>query len=159
MQPQIVEIPQKQLVGINLKMNLINNKTGQLWQSFSPRIKEIHNIVSPERYSLQVYPKDYFRQFNPQTEFIKWAAVEVSDTNNIPSGMEVYTLKAGLYAVFHYVGSSTDKSIFQYIYGEWIPKSGYILDDRPHFELLGKNYRNNNPNSEEDIYIPIKSIT
>ena len=159
MQPKIFKIEQKRFIGQNLKMNLINNTTGQLWQGFSPRIHEIHNKVSADRYSLQIYPADYFHQFNPQTEFNKWAAVEVNDITEIPTGMDILTINAGLYAVFHYTGSSADKSIFQYIYGEWVPKSGYALDNRPHFEVLGKNYRNNDPTSEEDIYIPIKSIT
>jgi AraC family transcriptional regulator len=32
----------------------------------------------------------------------------------------------------------------------------YELDDRPHFEILGDKYKNNDPNSEEEIWIPIK---
>jgi AraC family transcriptional regulator len=65
-------------------------------------------------------------------------------------------LQAGDYAVFNYRGSSADPRIFQYIYGEWIPNSEYVLDDRPHFEILGEKYKNNDPNSEEEIWIPIK---
>lgn len=29
----------------------------------------------------------------------------------------------------------------------WLPNSDYLLDDRPHFELLGDKYKNNDPNS------------
>jgi AraC family transcriptional regulator len=39
---------------------------------------------------------------------------------------------------------------------EWLPNSAYALDDRPHFEALGEQYKNNDPNSEEEIWIPIK---
>jgi AraC family transcriptional regulator len=69
--------------------------------------------------------------------------------------MDCLSLTGGLYAVFYYRGSSADPSIFQYIYGEWIPKSHYQLDDRPHFEVLGTNYKSNDPTSEEEIWIPI----
>jgi AraC family transcriptional regulator len=31
----------------------------------------------------------------------------------------------------------------------------FEVDDRPHFEILGIRYRNNDPNSEEEIWIPI----
>jgi AraC family transcriptional regulator len=32
----------------------------------------------------------------------------------------------------------------------------YFLDDRPHFEILGDKYKNGDPDSEEEIWIPIK---
>ena len=70
--------------------------------------------------------------------------------------MESFLLKKGLYAVFNYKGLSSDNSIFQYIFSKWIPESNYLLDDRPHFEILGVKYKNNDPNSEEEIWIPIK---
>ncbi len=35
-------------------------------------------------------------------------------------------------------------------------RSGYEMDTRPHFEILGAQYKNNDPDSEEDIYVPIK---
>ncbi|MBL7922291.1 MAG: GyrI-like domain-containing protein [Bacteroidia bacterium] len=70
--------------------------------------------------------------------------------------METFLLAGGLYALFDYKGSSGDPSIFQYIFGTWFPSSEYFLDDRPHFELLGDKYKNNDPTSEEEIWVPIK---
>lgn len=52
--------------------------------------------------------------------------------------------------------SVTVYSIFQYIFGTWLPASGYYLDNRPHFEILGHKYKNNDPDSEEEIWIPVK---
>lgn len=72
--------------------------------------------------------------------------------------MESFVLDGGLYAVFPYKGFSTDNSIFLYIFGTWLPNSGYTLDNRPQFEVLGKKYRNNDSNSEEEIWIPIKKV-
>ncbi len=37
-----------------------------------------------------------------------------------------------------------------------LPNSEYELENRPHFEVLGEKYKNNDPNSEEEIWIPIK---
>ena len=157
MEPRIELLPEKKLVGLHTKMSLIDNKTGQLWGQFGPRIKEIQNRVSIDKISMQVYPPLYYQQFKPTTVFSKWATVEVSDYENVPDGMDTFTLEYGLYAVFAYKGSSTDHSIFQYIFSQWLPQSNYQLDDRPHFEVLGPNYRNNDPDSEEDIWIPIKA--
>ena len=147
---------EKKLIGKRITMSLANNKTGELWKSFMPLRHEIKNVIGSDLFSLQTYGPDYFKTFNPTNEFEKWALVEVSDTKGIPNDMEVFNLPSGLYAVFFYKGLNTDPSIFQYIFSEWLPKSEYILDNRPHFEILGANYKNNDPESEEDIYIPVK---
>src|SRR5690606_22833685 len=97
-----------------------------------------------------------FLDFNPTNEFDRWATVEVADFDNVPIDMETFILPSGLYAVFEYQGLSTDNSIFQYILGKWLPESEYDLDDRPHFEVLGEKYKNNDPSSEEEIWIPIR---
>jgi AraC family transcriptional regulator len=153
--PRIEILKEKSLVGHNVKMSLTINKTGQLWKRFVPKIKEIKNRVTEDKISMQIYDSSYYQNFNPENEFEKWATVEVENFNEIPEGMETFTLKGGLYAVFDYKGSSSDSSIFQYIFWEWLPNSPYQIDDRPHFEVLGKNYKNNDPNSEEEIWIPI----
>ena len=58
--------------------------------------------------------------------------------------------------MFLYKGLSTDPTIFQYIFAEWLPKSDYLLDNRPHFEVLGEKAKLNDPNSEEEIWVPIR---
>ena len=155
MQPRIETLTEKKLIGKRMTMSLSNNKTGELWRSFMPRRREISNSLTSEMVSMQVYnqPVDLG---NLDQEFEKWAAVEVSDFGTIPDGMEIITLKGGLYTVFQYKGSSADTTIFQFIFGTWLPNSDYVLDNRPHFEILGDKYKNADPNSEEDIWIPIK---
>lgn len=155
-QPRIQVLSSKRLVGTSIKMSLANNRTFELWSSVMPKLKKMGYQPSDDKYSLQVYPKSYFNNFNPQAEFMKWAAVEVANFSKIPEEMDTFTLNEGLYAIFDYKGPSNDNSIFQYIYTSWLPNSNYILDDRPHFEVLGKNYKNNDSESEEEIWIPIR---
>jgi AraC family transcriptional regulator len=84
--------------------------------------------------------------------------VEVANFDQLPEGMETFVLSSGLYAVFHFIGSSESiSSFYQHIFTVWLPNSVYALDDRPHFEVLGEKYKNNDPNSEEEIWIPIKA--
>ena len=157
MQPKIQTLPEKKLVGKKLAMTFAHNRTGDLWRSFMPRRKEISNAIGTELYSLQIYPPLFFDNFDPDWQFEKWAAVEVADLLSIPEGMEPLTLPGGLYAVFPYKGTaSAAANTFNDIFGIWLPKSAYTLDDRPHFELLGEKYRHEDPNSEEEIWIPIK---
>jgi AraC family transcriptional regulator len=157
MQPGIETLTEKKLVGKRLTMSFASNQTVKLWQSFLPIRKEIVNNVTTDLISLQVYPPSFdFTFADLNAGFDKWAAVEVADFSKVPKDMETFILKGGLYAVFHYKGSSNDTKIFQYIYGTWLPGSNYAIDDRPHFEILGEKYRNNDPASEEEIWIPIK---
>lgn len=158
MKPRIITLSPKKLIGKYLKMSLTNNKTGQLWGQFAPKIKTIEHKTSTDKISMQIYPTDYYKNFSPNTQFEKWASVEVSNFDNIPHGMESFDLEGGLYAIFDYKGSSADTSIFQYIFWQWLPNSIYQVDDRPHFEVLGAKYRNNDPNSEEEIWIPIRQL-
>lgn len=156
MKPRIEIIEGKKLVGQRLKMSLQNNRISQLWKNFGPKRHGIKNCVNNELISLAVYSPDHFKKFNPANEFERWATVEVSNYTDISSDFETFDLQKGLYAVFEYKGLNTSHSIFQYIFKEWLPNSEFELDKRPHFEILGDKYKNNNPDSEEDIYIPIR---
>jgi AraC family transcriptional regulator len=155
MEPRIEILTERKLVGRRLKMSFADNRTRALWQLFMPRLKEIGNRVSGDKFSLQIYGEP-LRLGDLNQTFEKWAAVEVSDFADAPPELETFTLRGGLYAVFDYRGSSTDNRIFIYIFTEWLPASGYLLDDRPHFEILGDKYKNADPESEEEIWIPIK---
>ncbi len=156
MTPKIETTNEKKLIGKRLIMSLVNNRTGELWKSFMPRRKEITNNLTNDLISMAIYKPTPFAEFKPANEFEKWATVEVAHFENIPTDMETFTLAGGLYAVFYYKGSSADHSIFQYIFGTWLPNSNYDLDERPHFEVLSDKYKNNDPTWEEEIWIPIK---
>lgn len=158
-EPKIELVAEKKLIGKRLTMSHIENKTPELWRSFMPRRIEIKNKRNADFISMQVNhaPLD-LRQFNPATKFEKWAVVEVTSFDEVPAEMETFVLPAGLYAIFHYKGLSTDTSIFKYIFSEWLPNSGYKLDHRPHFEILGEKYKNGDPDSEEDLFIPVVRV-
>lgn len=154
MTPRIEILSEKKLIGKRLQMSLAYNNTPELWRSFMPRRAEIINPISSDFFAVQVYEPNYFKAFNPNTVFEKWATIEVADFDNIPAEMESFTLSSGLYAVFELKGH--DIAIFDYIFRTWIPNSKYDLDHRPHFEILGAKYKKEDPNSEEEIWVPIK---
>lgn len=157
MEPRIEILDEKRLVGLNLNMSIAKKLTGMLWQSFMPNRKNISNQIGGDLYSMQIFPEDYFNNFDPTKEFTKWAAAEVADFNDIPANMTSFTLAGGLYAVFTYKGAaSAAGTFFNYIFTEWIPNSKYMLDSRPHFEILGAKYINESTNSEEEVWIPIR---
>ena len=156
MKPEIVILAEKKLIGKSLKMSLTNNRTAELWKSVMPHVPKISGKITNDKISLQCYDPSYFTKFNPNREFEKWAAVEVASGSPVPEGFKKFRIPSGKYAVFHYKGHPNNPQIFQYIYADWLPQSPFRLVNRPHFEILGENYRNDDSNSEETIWIPIE---
>ncbi|MBK7225390.1 MAG: GyrI-like domain-containing protein [Saprospiraceae bacterium] len=148
----------KILVGHQLESSFSENNSFQLWSGFMPKRNLIPNRFDENYYSVQLFKDgiDYFTDLN--AKYTKWAAVQVKSSLDKPEGFDLLTIPAGEYAVFIHKGTSQDFiKTSQYIYGEWLPKSKYKLASRPHFEILGSKYKLNDPNSEEEVWIPIQS--
>jgi len=160
MNPEIKTLEPKTLVGLRSTMSFAQNTTALLWQGFMPRRKEITQMAGTDFYSLQNYAEGFYTNFDPFANFEKWAAVEVHDCSSIPDGMEVLELPGGLYSVFMYRGNTANAAAFyRAIFEDWLPQSGYTLDVRPHFEVLGDRYKNGSDDSQEEVWIPIKPLS
>ncbi|MGL2966207.1 GyrI-like domain-containing protein [Flavobacterium sp. XGLA_31] len=158
MQPTTKTFPDTILVGISQTMTFAHDLSVGMWQNFMLRRHEITNRLGEDLYSIQVYPVDF--DFGRHTPFTKWATAPVQPNTPVPQGMETLLIPEGLYAVFLYKGIPAEaEPFFRYIFTEWLPASGYSLDHRPHFEILGAKYQHNSPESEEEVWIPIKYKT
>ena len=158
LKPEIKTLQNTLLVGIRMRMSFAKNRTAELWQKFMPHKKAVKHVSGDELYSVEVFDNfDFFKKFDPDQEFEKWAAVKVSKFDFIPEEMEVLNIPEGLYAVFQYKGTA-DKAAetYRYIFNTWLPDSCHSLDARPHLAIMGEKYRNNDPDSEEEIWIPVK---
>ncbi|MFO1471811.1 MAG: GyrI-like domain-containing protein [Turneriella sp.] len=157
--PTMKTIPAKILVGHRVRMSQANNRSRELWQSFRPQLPAIKNRMGADFYSVQVYDSpDYFASFSAAREFERWATVEVSSVSDAPPAMEILNLTGGLYAMFKYRGTPAEFGPFaRQIFGDWLPGSGYVLADRPHFEILTPAYRADDPGAEETICIPVEN--
>ncbi|MBK7310045.1 MAG: AraC family transcriptional regulator [Sphingobacteriaceae bacterium] len=155
---RIETLSEKKLLGKSKRMSFLNNTTRELWQWFQPRRPEIKNVVGTDLYSLEVYDDaSFFKTFNPANEFNKWAAVEVSDFDHIPAELDKLIIPTGLYAVFIHKGPASEgKKTYEYIFYNWFTSSKYELDHRPHFAIMGPKYKAESPDSEEEIWIPVK---
>ncbi|MBO6880269.1 GyrI-like domain-containing protein [Winogradskyella sp.] len=151
MNPRIVTIQEKRLIG--MKSHMLRHQMESiisLWKQFMPRKSEVSDWVNGELIAMQEY--EDLGNFNKPFEI--WACAEVSEINNIPEGMMSYTIPSGLYAVFLHKGMDAGAT-YQRIMTKWLPNSGYQIDDRPHFQIMGSKYKNGSPDSEEDFYVPI----
>ncbi|MFN7099698.1 MAG: GyrI-like domain-containing protein [Flavobacterium sp.] len=157
MTPTIKTIPEKKCIGMRQNMSFADYKAHEVWQRFMPRRNEIENRLGQHFLSVQVTDANFWSNFKPNTSFQKWAVVEVTDYSSLAVGMETITIPSSLYAMFIYKGDGTDApAFFESIFTEWLPNSDYQLAHRPHFELLGDKYQRGNPDSEEEVYIPIE---
>lgn len=155
---RLENIAPRLLVGKHRRMSFAADTTPVLWRSFMPERHLIPNRLSQDLFSLQVFdPEISYLQYSPDTPYEKWALAEVSTLDSIPEGMEAFRLAGGLYAVFLHQGPpAAFARTFDYIFKTWLPASSYELDNREHFEILGEKYRNNDPSSEEEVYIPVR---
>ena len=155
-QPHIETMPERKFIGKRKNMSFSDNKTYELWSGFMPQRKEIRNPIGSELYSIEVYPQSFFVDFNPDATFEKWAAVEVMDFNLVPDHMETLISPEGLYAIFIHKGSASEgPKTYNYIFRAWLPASEYQLDNRPHFAVMGDKYKQDDPASEEELWIPV----
>lgn len=157
MKPRIEELNEKILVGKRMNMCFSDLKTHTLWRSFMPVRKLIPNQVGDDLFSVEVYPRHFFRDYDEKALFQKWAAVEVADFGDVPEEFETQIVPKGLYAVFLHKGSYLNApDTYHFIFHEWLPYSEYQLDDRPHLAIMGERYLGDNVDSEEEIWIPIR---
>ena len=154
-QPEIRECAGKLLAGVSRRVSFVDDRTSEIWRDFRAREDAIDGRVGREAYSVKVYDSGYsFASFDSGAEFEKWAAAEVSGPCE---GFEMLAIPAGQYAVFVHKGTAAEApGTFGNIFGEWLPRSEYELDRRPHFEILPAGYDPFDPDAEEEIWIPVR---
>jgi Uncharacterized protein conserved in bacteria len=154
-------LSEKKLAGYSMHMSFAENKTTELWKRFMPKVKQLNRLTNTNLYSLEVYTDTaFFSNFDPNRIFKKWAAIEANNIEDIPNDFQTLILPTGMYAIFIHKGPAAEGyKTYDYIFKTWLPQSNYLLDDRPHFALMGEKYKNNAPDSEEEIWIPIQERT
>lgn len=155
---RIETITDRFYIGKKITTSFSENKAYNLWHSFMPHRNQIHQVKNGNFFSIEVYPAEMsFATYDAITKFDKWAAVEVTGFDNVPQGLENLTIPAGLYAVFVHKGNSDMfYNTARYIFDTWLPQSQYILDTRPHFEVMPADYDRNAINTVEEAWVPVR---
>ncbi|HCD53064.1 MAG TPA: GyrI-like domain-containing protein [Balneolaceae bacterium] len=159
--PQI-EIRQStkiRLAGLSITSSLASRDLKDLWMKFRRLQKDFQDPKSHDSYSVSIYRNGFDpAAFTPNTIFKQWAATKVDQDFLIPDGLSELIIPTGTYAVFMYKGTAADyPKTARLFHTHWLPENGFITDDRPNFEILGPDYLGPmNPDSEEQIWIPIK---
>jgi AraC family transcriptional regulator len=162
MKPVIKQIEEMKIVGME-KTTTLNTSyidIPKLWENFCSRMHEINNVADKKTFYEVRKPDMNFSMddFKETSEFTEIAGLEVTTVDTMPEGMINVTIPAGKYAVFTHKGSPINlRQTYEYIWGTWLPNSGYEADLRFDFELYGERFKGaEDPESEVDIHIPIK---
>jgi AraC family transcriptional regulator len=155
--PEIYEQQRLLLVGlrthffsVDSEKNNIGEQLPPLWSAFLARLSEISKTVPGHCYGI-------VRQERQGSERLEYhAAIEVTDTASIPSGMVTLELAGGRYARFEHHGEAhrIDHTV-SYAYAAWLPQSGHRHTYAPDLEIYGARYH---PTREDSVFhyaIPI----
>lgn len=154
-------MPDRLIVGKKITTSIAQYNLFDLWSKFMPKRKGILNTIAAELLSIQVFQEDTFAStsFNENTLFEMWAAVEISKIEQLPADMESSIIYGGKFVTITLKGEKpTLTDHYNYLINEWLPKEGYCIDNRAHFQVMGEKYKRNDPNSEEEAWIPIVKI-
>lgn len=156
MEPRICTSPERKLAGRHITTSLAEQRTAELWRSFMPQRNQVAHAKGSALFSVEIYPTPPVT-YDPHALFEKWAAVEVTHFADLPEGMDTLVIPEGLYAVFIHRGPASDAAkTFGHIFGTWLPASQYAADNRPYFGIMGEKYSNDSPDSEEEVWIPVR---
>jgi AraC family transcriptional regulator len=130
------------------------NDIGQLWENFTPRIRDIHGRVGTATYGICSQPEE--PPCDPD-RFTYIAAIEVDSLDDIPERMTGIELPAREYAIFAYDGGVSPElpRTMQAIFGEWLPSSEFELDGAD-FEYYDDEFDPQSGTGRFYIYVPIK---
>lgn len=158
---KIEKIEAFELAGMKAVLRAAQPDPSSLWKRFMPQLKHLEpHRENDDLYALQQYPSPLKSlEFEPESRFECWAGTRIkSGSAPLPEGIKRLQVKGGLYAIFIHRGpASAFSHTLQAIYDQWLPGSGYKIDQRAHFQVMGPGYAGpNHPEAEEEIWIPVR---
>jgi AraC family transcriptional regulator len=119
----------------------------------------VRGLIGPNIRSVGIYYSDPDAIAENELQSAACVSLPQMNTVEIDATLERKSLAAGEYAVLRHVGPySNMRSAYQWLYGEWLAKSGREVADQPAFEDYLNNPREVSPTELiTDIYMPLKS--
>lgn len=160
MKPSIVNLEKMTIVGLQTLTTLEHNVIPNLWDRMMPRCKEIKNIANHEAtlgisFGFEEIPMVEGKNIKI---FFHMAGFIVNSVEDLPEGMTYKNIPAHMYAKFTHKGSlSKLMDTYNYIYGQWLPQSGFLYDTEAiEIEWYDERFKGrDDEKSEFDILVPI----
>ncbi len=142
------------VMGIQAKDALDETTMDKIRKEFAENKQAIPQTIDDSEYGITFFGKE----FDPakKTGYYYLVGKQVSQVAEVPAGMTLHKVPGALYAVFEHRGPATsiDKT-FAYIFGEWIPKSGYSPAMQDIIERYDSRYKIESPDSIMEIWVPL----
>ena len=160
--PKIEDIPGKHLVGLKTEFESTLGserksfeKIYNHWKMFKGYQEKIDNAVRGFHYGLICAANNDFNQ--DQLEYL--SCVEVRNADSIPSDATSVTTEDQKYAIFEVKGKPDSCHVIaDFVYGIWLPKSGYRRGDGYDIEVFNhETYKLDHPDSIMNYCIPIQT--
>lgn len=146
MEPQIVSLPAFQVTGLPYHGRNQNQEIKALWAQFNPRAAEIAHADGPF-YGV-------CRDIDDDGALDYLAGRGVSAAEDVPQGMECWTVPANTYAVLP-ADLATIHDTYRHFFASWLPGSGYEHVPAPDFEYYGADF-DGRTGEGLYIYLPVR---
>jgi AraC family transcriptional regulator len=147
--PEIVSKEAFTVVGLKYRGKNENQEIPSLWRMLLPRFGEIKGMVKSEVSYGVMGNMDH-----DSGEFDYLAGYEFVSEDNIPEGMETWSIPEQKYAVFP-ATLPTLMDVFANINDLWFPESDLKRSDGIEFELYDESFDPQDASSLLFLYIPI----
>jgi AraC family transcriptional regulator len=144
MEAQMIQKPAFTVVGLRISTKPKSPEIPKLWDAFVPRMGELQNISEPYT--------SYGVMTNVGDGLAYMAGNPVSEMTELPEGMSRWDIIETMYAVFESTIPTLPET-FDYIFGTWLPTSGYQQGSGPLLERYGETFSPENP--VVHVYIPV----
>ncbi|WP_320822668.1 AraC family transcriptional regulator [Reinekea sp.] len=156
MEPDIIVQPATKLVGIARQYSHADLDLAKLWSAFRPYRHNITNQLGSDGFGIY----ESYEEHGDEVRFVYLCSVPVSSFDAVPDGMTARELPEQMYARFVHLGPLADlEQSLKYIWGSWLPKSGYEYVERPDFELYRPGNLPGDPDKTLYLHIPVSKIT
>jgi AraC family transcriptional regulator len=147
MTPSIVAQPAFRLVGLQILTKPMSPEIPALWPRFVARLPEIAAPAQPG--------VTFGAMQSAGDDLIYLAGVEVASSAPPPRDMSQVAVPAGDYAVFEFPFGDIGQA-YPFIFGTWLPGSGYVQDARPLLERYGADFCPDRPASPMQVRVPVR---
>ena len=155
LQPEIVSLPDTQLVGlkthfygIDSDKNNIAEKLPPLWHAFLQRLNDIPYRTPGLCYGIVQSVENELLEYH--------AATPVSTVDRLPEGMVSLWIPATSYACFTHKGKPDQlNATVDYIYSNWLMHTEYRHSYGPDLEIYGRDYEAESADSVMHYAIPL----
>lgn len=158
--PEIVIFQPKSVVGFRFDMSIENNNIIEMWEKLNSQLaKQNYISMNNNRYSIyETGGTCLSNTFNKNSEATVFIGIETLCDSDIQEGMKLKEISGGKYAKFIHKGTVKNLlSTYYYIWGVWLSKSGFQLDDRDDLECYTEQFLGTeNEESQIEIYFPIQ---